>query len=409
MKTTNRLTLLGTFLAAHLVLGALLLAGCGPEVHHDEHEEAEHADEVSTISLSPEAVQSAGIVLEPVGRRAVEPTIEATGRLGYDEQRMAIATARIGGRIAQVVADYGATVSAGQVLAWIDSPALGAAQAKYRQALARSRVQEAEVERARILLEGEAISRAELLRREGERQTARAELESATQTLHLLGLSSRDIEKLSAASARPTTTYPVRAPIAGKVTERTASTGQIVDPDTRLFVVAELDELWLMLQLFEKDLPAVSEGSAVSLECESHPEHRFGGRIDFVADVVDPHSRTIAARAVIDNTEGKLKPGMFVYAEIAARGGADTGAQQPMAANALTVPLSALARMDERNYVFVSEGEGAFERREVRLGRRWSEWAEVLEGVEEGEIVAVAGAFALKSELLKGGLEGHDH
>ncbi len=403
MRTTDRLAWLG--------LLALLLTSCAPAGHDDEHEEighqeAEHEDEAATISLSPEAVQSAGIALQPVGRRAVEPTVEATGRLGYDEQRMAIATARIGGRIAQVVADYGARVSAGQVLAWIDSPKLGAAQAEYRQALARSRVREAEVERARLLLEGEAISRGELLRREGEWQTARAELESAVQTLHLLGLSSREVEALSAESARPTTVYPVRTPIAGKVTERTASTGQVVDPDTRLFVVAELDELWLMLQLFEKDLPAVSEGSAVSLECESHPEHRFDGRIDFVADVVDPHSRTIMARAVIDNSEGKLKPGMFVYAVVATGGGGDAGAAAPLVP---AVPVSALTRIDDRDYVFVSGEEGVFGRREVRLGRRWGKWAEVLAGVEEGERIAVAGAFALKSELLKGGLEGHAH
>jgi cobalt-zinc-cadmium efflux system membrane fusion protein len=341
-----------------------------------------------------------------VGRRAVDPTVEATGRLAYDEQRMAIATARIGGRVARVVADYGSRVSAGQVLAWVDSPELGAAQAEYRQALAMSRVQEAEVERAKLLLEGEAISRGELLRREGEWQTSRAKLESAVQTLHLLGLSSRDVEGLSAETTRPTTVYPVRAPIAGKVTERTVSTGQVVAPDTRLFVVAELDELWLMLQLFEKDLPAVPEGSAVSLECESHPEHRFDGRIDFVADVVDPHSRTILARAVIDNSEDKLKPGMFVYAEIAAATGDAAGTPAPVVP---AVPVSALARIDDRDYVFVSDEEGVFERREVRLGRRWSEWTEILGGVEEGERVVVAGAFALKSELLKGGLEGHDH
>ena len=396
MKATDRFALLG--------LVALLLAGCEPAGHDGEHGDIEpKMAEAHTVSLSPEAVESAGIVVQPVARRAVQQTVEATGRLGYDEQRMAIATARIGGRVSRVVADYGARVSAGQVLAWIDSPELGAAQAEYRQALARSRVQEAEVERARLLLEGEAISQGELLRREGEWQTARAELESAVQTLHLLGLSSRDVENLSAETTRPTTVYPVRAPVAGKVTERTVSTGQVVASDTQLFVVAELDELWLMLQLFEKDLPAVSVGSAVSLECESHPEHRFGGRIDFVADIVDPHSRTITARAVIDNSEGKLKPGMFVYAEIAATADADAAADVP------AVPVSAVARIDDRDYVFVSDVEGAFERREVRLGRRWGDWSEVLGGVEVGERVAVAGAFALKSELLKGGLEGHDH
>jgi len=396
MRAIDRLALMG--------LIALLLAGCEPADRPDEHSDEEHKEaEADTISLSPEAVASAGIVLQRVARRSVEPTVDATGRLDYDEQRMAIATARIGGRVARVEADYGARVSAGQVLAWIDSPELGAAQAEYHQALAKSRVQEAAYERAKLLLEGEAISRGELLRRQGEWQTVRAELDAAVQKLHLLGLSSRDVENLSAESSRPTTVYPVRAPIAGKVTERTVSTGLVVASDTPLFVVAKLDELWLMLQLFEKDLPAVSVGSTVSLECESHPEHRFHGRIDFIADVVDPHSRTITARAVIDNTEGKLKPGMFVYAEIAATGGAGTGTAVP------AVPVSALARIDDRDYVFVSEVEQVFERREVRLGRWWGEWAEVLEGVEEGEKVVVTGAFALKSELLKGGLEGHAH
>ncbi len=390
-------------------LPLLLAAGCGsphPPAERgeaDAHETGAHDRGAHTIALSPEAVESAGIVVEPASLRVLAPTVEATGRLGYDENRMAVATARIGGRVSRVVADYGARVAAGEVLAWIDSAELGAAQADYRRALAAARVRDAEYERARLLLDGQAISRGELLRREGERQTARAELEAAIQTLHLLGLSAADVEVLASESSRPTTVYPVRAPIAGRVTERAASVGQVVTADARLFVVAELGELWLTLQLFEKDLPAVSTGSAVSLECESHPQHRFEGRIDYVAEVVDPHSRTIAARAVIDNSEGKLKPGMFVYATIAAGGGLET------ATRVLAVPQSAVARIDDRDWVFVAEGEGAFERRQVRLGHRWDRWAEVLEGLDPGEGVAVAGTFALKSEALKGGLEGHHH
>jgi len=396
MKATDRL--------ARLILILFLLAGCEPAGHQDEHGDQEHSEtEAATVTLSPEAVRSAEIVVEPVAQRSVEPTVEATGRLGYDETRMAIATARIGGRVARVEADYGARVSAGQVLAWIDSPELGAAQAEYHQALARSRVEEAAYERAKLLLEGGAISRGELLRRQGDRQTARAELDAAIQKLHLLGLSSQDVDNLSAEDSRPTTVYPVRAPIAGRITERTVSTGLVVAADTSLFVVAKLDELWLMLQLFEKDLSSVSVGSTVSLECESHPEHRFDGQIDFIADVVDPHSRTIKARAVIDNSEGKLKPGMFVYAEISTAGQSDSGAE------VRAVPVSALARIDDRDYVFVAAAERVFERRELRLGRRWGDWAEVLGGVEQGENVVVEGVFALKSELLKGGLEGHAH
>lgn len=396
MKTTSRFVL--------WCLAALLLASCGSSHPVESHGEDEGGEADNRgIALSKEAMASAGIVLERASLRAVERTVEVTGRLAYDENRMAMATARIGGRVSKVVADYGAEISAAEVLAWIDSPELGAAQAEYRQALSTTRVREAEYERAQLLLEGQAISHGELLRREAEWETARAELESAIQTLHLLGLSTGDIEALGSKASRPTTVYPVRAPIDGRVTERTASVGQVVAPDTKLFVVAELDSLWLMLQLFEKDLSSVSVGSTVNLECESHPQDRFEGVIDFVADVVDPHSRTISARAVIDNSDGKLKPGMFVYARVAGTG--DNEAEPAV----LAVPVSAIARVDDRESVFVSREEGVFERREIQPGRRWSEWVEVLEGLDPGENIVVAGTFALNSEALKEGLEGHGH
>jgi cobalt-zinc-cadmium efflux system membrane fusion protein len=301
-----------------------------------------------------------------------------------------------------VVADYGARVAAGEVLAWIDSPDLGSAQAEYRKSLSAARVQEAEYERARLLLDGRAISRGELLRREGSWQAARAELESATQTLHLLGLTRSEVDALGEATPRSSTVYPVRSPIAGRVTERSASVGGVVAPDTQLFVVAELDVLWLTLQVFEKDLPAVAVGSAVSLQCESHPQDRFEGEIDFVADVVDPHSRTIAARAVIDNVEGELKPGMFVYAEITA-GDIET------VPRVLSVPLSSVVDVGGRDSVFIVLDDGVFELRDVRVGRRWGEWVEVVEGLSTGEPVVVAGTFTLKSEVLEGELAGHDH
>jgi RND family efflux transporter MFP subunit len=186
------------------------------------------------------------------------------------------------------------------------------------------------------------------------------------------------------------------------VTERSASVGGVVAPDTQLFVVAELDVLWLTLQVFEKDLPAVAVGSAVSLQCESHPQDRFEGEIDFVADVVDPHSRTIAARAVIDNVEGELKPGMFVYAEI-------TAGDIEAVPRVLSVPLSSVVDVGGRDSVFIVLDDGVFELRDVRVGRRWGEWVEVVEGLSTGEPVVVAGTFTLKSEVLEGELAGHDH
>jgi len=383
---------------------SVLLAGCSDRASepHDEHDDP-HEEEVERVSLSAAAYETAGIASAPVARRSLAPAIQVTGTLSYDERRMAIATARIGGRITKVVADYGQSVSSGSVLAWIDSPELGAAQADYLRAATTSRLHEAEYERARLLVEGQAISRGELLRREADWLAAQADRETAEQKLHILGLSQADVESLSAGPGEAGHAYPVRASIGGRVTERAAVAGRVVSAADELFTVAELDSLWLFLQVFEKDLHAVREGAVVTLTCESHPEDSFQGTIDFVGEVLDPHSRTVRARAVIDNPDAELKPGMFVYATI------EGHVEDSSTAAALAVPTRAVANVEGRDVVFVKVDEHSFEVRAVTLGSVSGEWVEVRSGLSEGEPVAVEGVFTLKSEVLKGGLEEHHH
>lgn len=368
------------------------------EAPDDSHDRAGQA-----VLLSAEALDASGIAIAQVGLEHHVPTLRVTGTLSYDERRMAIATARIGGRITKVVADYGQSVYEGETLAWIDSPELGAAQADYLRAESMARLRKAEYERARLLLEGEAISQGELLRREAEWQAAEAELKTSEQKLHILGLSRTDIGKLSNDRANAGHEYPVRAPIGGRVTERKAVQGRVVGSNDELFTVARLESLWLFLQVFEKDLPAVEEGTAVTLRCESHPDHSFTGTVDFVGEVLDPHSRTVQARALIENPDGKLKPGMFVYASIDAK--KESGAK----AQRLAIPPSAVARVDGRDVVFVQTADRTFELRHVALGEASRDWVEVRFGLAEGEAIVVEGVFTLKSEILKGGLEEHDH
>lgn len=374
----------------------------GPEEHaeHDDHGEA---GGIERLTLSAEAYDVAGITTAPVAAHSLAPTVRVTGTLSYDERRMAIATARVGGRITKVVADHGQRVFVGDPLAWIDSPELGAAQSEYRRAAAMLRLREAEYERARLLLEGQAISRGEFLRREATWRAEEAALEGAEQNLHLLGLSQADVGSLGEIGSETGHVYPVRASINGRVTERKAVPGRVVRGEDELFTIAELNSLWLFLQVFEKDLPAVSEGATVTLTCESHPDDRFRGTIDFVGQVLDPHSRTVSVRAVIDNPAGELKPGMFVYATIEAR--ADDG---PASAR-LAIPLAAVAEVEGRSVVFVLAAERTFEIRPVVLGDTHGAWVEVGAGVRAGESIAVTGVFTLKSELLKGGLEEHGH
>jgi len=381
-----------------------LVAACAPRPEEAEQTHTDDHEAVESLSLSAEAYQAAEITVAAVGRRTVVPTIRVTGTLSYDERRMAIATARIGGRIKRVVADYGQRVKGGEVLAWIDSPELGAAQADYRRAESMNRLRKAEYERAELLLQRDAISRGQLLRREVDWQAAHADLQTAEQKLHILGLSQADIAALSTDQGEDEYAYPVRTPIDGRVTERRAVPGRVVSADDELFTIAELDSLWLFVQIFEKDLPAVREGAEVTLTCESHPEERFDGTIDFVGQVLDPHSRTIRARAVIDNPDRELKPGMFVYASIEGRRSSD------VTPSVLAVPTTAVARnVEGRDAVFVQSAEHSFEVRTVELGETSGDWVEIRSGLSEAELIAVTGVFTLKSEVLKGGLEEHHH
>jgi cobalt-zinc-cadmium efflux system membrane fusion protein len=371
-----------------------------PPDAHDDHDDQEQTDR---LTLSEEAYAASGVAVAPVESRLLKPTVRVTGTLSYDERKMAIATARIGGRITKVVADFGQRVAAGEPLAWIDSPELGAAQADFLRAASMKGVRKAEYDRALLLLEGQAISRGEMLRREADWRGAEADLQTAEQKLHILGLSQDDVEALSGNGSRAGQVYPVRAPVGGRVTERNAVPGRVVAPDDELFTVAELDSLWLFLQVFEKDLPSITAGASVMLRCESHPDDRFRGTVDFVGQVLDPHSRTVRARAVIDNPHLDLKPGMFVYATIETL--ADDGARQPV----LAVPAEAVTDIDGASVVFVEAAERTFEIRPVVLGEAAGEWVEVRSGLVEGEPIAISGVFTLKSEVQKGGLEGHAH
>jgi cobalt-zinc-cadmium efflux system membrane fusion protein len=374
--------------------------GAAGHDHEGDHDDRDHALPRSLV-LTPEGWEAAGIELAPAGVRAQVPTVRVTGTLSYDESRMAIATARVGGRIARVAADYGQTVRAGEPLAWIDSPELAEAQAGWRRARSMEQLARAEHERARLLVEGDAIARGEALRREADWQAARAELDTAERRLRILGLPAADVAALGGDAPDPDPFYPVRAPTSGSVTERHAVPGRVVAPEDELFTVARLDRLWLFLHVFEKDLPSVTEGATVLLTCESHPEDRFRGTIDFVGQVIDPHSRTARARAVIENPDGELKPGMFVYATIEGRSEAGAGTR-------LAVPAAAVATIDGRSVVFVHSGERAFEVRAVD-GATSGEWFEVASGLTEGETIAVSGAFVLKSEVLESELAEHHH
>lgn len=352
------------------------------------------------LQLSDEAYRSAAIEVAVAGRHPLESERRLTGSLGLDESRVSRVSAAVPGRITRVHVSPGDPVRVGDVLVEMESSDMASALAAYSTASAEAELRQAEKERGTTLLEGKAISRADLLRREAESRQALAALAEARQRLCLLGLKPDELDQLTTSSpaGSPAVVGSIRASIAGRVVARKATSGQNVAPGEELLVIADLSRLWLLLQVYEQDLPFVTKGQQVEVRMAAYPGKPFQGSIDYVADAVDSHTRTVSARVLVDNRAGLLKAGM--YAEAVIRLSEET--------SAITVPASAVTRVNGLDEVFVVTGEREFERRGVTVGRSTEEWTEILSGLSAGERIAVKGTFVLKSEVLKGTLAEED-
>jgi Cu(I)/Ag(I) efflux system membrane fusion protein len=177
--------------------------------------------------------------------------------------------------------------------------------------------------------------------------------------------------------------------------------GDWVELGANLFRLADLSTLWASLHIQEKDLSSMKAGAEAVLSSQAYPGEDFRGRLVLVGDVVDAGTRTVEGRIEVPNPSGKLKPGMYVDASIAAVGERAV----------IAVPEAAIQDDEGRSVVFVRTGERTFTRREVTAGERFAGYVEILTGLTEGETVVTSGGFLLKSELRNVGLEdehGHD-
>lgn len=380
--------------------------GAAGEEHGDEHAEGEEgeAHEEGVVTLTPEAQARAGIRIAPVATRTLDPEIETTGQVGFNEDRMAHVGPRIAGRITSVRATLGQRVGSGEVLAVIDSVELGQARAAYQQARAREDLTRETYERERRLAADKISSEQEVLSARAAHLEAAAELRRAEETLRVFGLSTAQVRSLRDGQSGAATLSPVTSPFGGTVVEKEASLGEMVAPEAKLFTVADLSRVWIWIDLFEKDLGRVHLGDGVLAEVEAYPGETFAGKVTFLGGSVNAETRAVRARLEIDNGDGRLRPGMFARIRLSDPHGkpAEGGASVPV------VPESAIQRQGEEFIAFVLEGERQYRRREVRTGKRSGGFIEVLEGLKPGENVVVEGTFLLASEMSKETLGGDD-
>lgn len=330
---------------------------------------ADEAAQPGQVSISPDKVQKLGVRTEPAAMRELARMVRAVGQFQVDERRLHTVTAKFEGYIEHLsVNATGQPVRRGQPLMQVYSPELVAAQEEYL-----------------IAWKG----RETLASGTEESLTGVGQLaEGALRRLRNWDISDAQLQRLQR-EGKATRTLTLYSPANGVVLEKVAVAGMRFMPGEPLFKIADLSTIWLIADVFEQDLAQVRIGQPVKIVVDAYPEKEFSGKIAYIYPTVVPETRTAKVRVELANPGGMLKPDMYANVQLDAGGGK---------AGVLAVPDSAVIDSGTRQVVLVQRAEGLFEPREVRLGRRGDGYAEVLQGIAEGEQVVVRANFLIDAE-----------
>lgn len=359
-----------------------------PPGHEGGDEEGAEKRRPDRIALEPEALANLRLTFSKAESRDLAPVLQVSAEIAPDPDRRADVGPRIEARIVAFRVKVGDRVERGSPLVVLESAEMGKARAEYASALARADVTRRTHAREEELFSAKVTSQREVEAAAGERKTAEAELGAARTRVATLGVADPD------ASVSDPAQVVLRSPIRGVVVAREGHLGRTVEPADTIVEVVDLDELWLLADVYERDLRFVRVGQPVQVEARAYPRELFRGKVDHVSATLDEKTRTVKVRVVLPNPKHVLKPGMFATARI--EGAPGTGARRTLA-----VPWSAVQEVDGRQAVFVREGERAFELRRVHIGERAGELVEVLNGLAAGDVVVAEGSFLLKGEILK--------
>lgn len=337
--------------------------------------------QVRAISLSPEQRVTGNVRTIRVALDTHTGELTTTGRVTFDERRVAQVTAYTAGRIEKLFVNFtGDTVRRGEAVGTIYSPDLFATQQEYLLALEnRERMRRAGFESAR---------------------SASADLvESTKRRLMLFGMTAAQIARLEQ-TRKPILATNIVSPVSGTVTKKLAVEQQYVAQGQPLLEVADLSQVWVEADVYEQQLPSVRAGDAVEIVAAAVPGRTFHGRVSFIVPLLAGATRTARVRIDLPNPGFALKPDMYVNVRI-------TGAPAPAH---IMVPASAVIDRGQKQFVWVETQPGTYEPREVRTGGRHGEQLVIVSGIQPGDAVVVEGGFLLDSEAqLRATTGGHEH
>lgn len=366
-----------TRFAAITLAVAGLLGGCGSHASAPAAADTPHN---ATLT----AAQRQHITLDTVALAPFHKAIEATGVVDFDNDQATRVLAPFSGPVTQLLVGAGQHVAKGQPLARVDSPDFAAAVGAYGKALVAARNARRLADADRDLSEHEGLPRRELEQAQVAAASADADRDAALQALLALGADASAIRAVQAGQPLSRIHAVIRAPVAGTVAEKLVTPGQWLQAgDTACFTVADLSRMWVIAQVPPAELAGVAVGDVASIEAGGMGALR--GKVDNIGAVVDPDTRAVPVRVVVDNADGRLRKQMYVHVRI----------RSHQAERGLLVPVSAILR-DEQNlpFVYVAQPDGSFARRGVTLGYRAGDRYQVSGGLRAGDrVVAQGGLF----------------
>lgn len=382
---------------ASLSLGAALvltLSGCGQQqtgegaistaTTVEANTKSQTAADPMQISLDNNLRKR--VKLGVVETKQVGATLTVAARVEVDETRVTRVGSPVMGRIASLAVREGEHVQKGQLLATLSSVGLSDAQLSFLKALSDKQVAERAVQRAKQLLKADVIGEAEMQRREAELAQATAELAAAHDELELLGMAPEAIDNLQRTRSINSISRVVSSSD-GTVLERHVTLGQVVQPADTISEVADLSHVWLVADVPEQIAGSVVVGMNVEAQVAAFPGETFYGTLTFVSATVNPETRTVRARMEIANPRRRLKPAMLA-----------TMVLKNQSEKRQVVPLTAVVREENNEFVFVQLNDETMVLRPVQLGAEYGGSRVVLEGLHEGEKIVTDGAFHLNNE-----------
>lgn len=380
------------FISAGVLIAAILLLRPWKAGSNEKALEAQPEKEKGVIALSNAALEKNPIETVKAVKTKLAADLQIVGSVSYDQDHYALVGPLVPGRVVALRAGVGDKVRAGQVLAEIESAEVGQAQGEFLSASARLKAADANLRREKELAEKRISSERDREVAEAQAVSEGADLRAAVERLRAFGLAQPDIKALEKGTGTGGR-VPLRAPIDGTVVWRGLTLGQAVERATDGYKIVNLSFLWVLLDLYEKDLRRVHVGQHVELRTEAYPNEVFRARVAYVNPVIEEETRTANVRVEFENPDGKLNPGQFVTARL-------IGDANHSQIEAIAVPRRAVATVEGESVVFV-RGKDGFQRRSVQIGHSGGDLLEIKQGIAEGEAVATDGAFLLKSELLR--------